>query len=359
MKRETIKKVSATELVVNKSVNFRVDYDVPSMMEEIMQQGRILEPIHARKDDKVVLKGNRRIAAAQELLKREDLSPELRKALESVDVFYYTDLTERELTELVLDHGSQKPLSRVETVMAVWRLQRQMYSERDIITLLYQQLARYTGNTKKAYEAQHLPAGQGREEFLQKWLHGTVGNFLMAAGQMGELVREQLILTETKLDRALTEDETKRVKFDVKRDRVNALSSAKKKDKEGKGWSPEAGGETFNALIEKFIDEDKNGKAPASRKITSEQMEQTADAMHSGMRLAFLQCAGKLPEAEKSKLDTLDTEYHRRDKVLEAITVDVDRVENEGVKALLRAILHGTPAEVTESMKPFLAASAS
>lgn len=357
MKRESLKKVSANELTVNRSVNYRDDYDIPAMREEIRQQGRILEPVHVRKDDKVVLKGNRRIAAAQEELADPTCPAELRKALEAIDVFYYSDLTERETTELVLDHGSQKPLSRVETVKAVWRLVRQMYSERDIITLMYQQLARYTGNTKKAYEAQHLPVGQGREEFLAKWLHGTVGNFLMAVGQMGEFVKEQFILTETKLDRALTKDETEKVKFDVKRDRVTQLTGAKKKDKEGAGWNPEAGGELFNALIEKFIDEDKNGKPSTNRKVTAEQMEQTADSMHSGMRLAFLQCAGKLPESEKSKLDTLDTEYHRRDKIMDALTVDVDRVNNEEVKSLIRAILHGTNVDVTNALKAFVPAS--
>ena len=54
MKRESLKKVSANELTVNRSVNYRDDYDIPAMREEIRQQGRILEPVHVRKDDKVV-----------------------------------------------------------------------------------------------------------------------------------------------------------------------------------------------------------------------------------------------------------------------------------------------------------------
>ncbi len=359
MKRESLKKAPVTSFTVNKSVNFRDDYDVPSMMDEILQKGRILEPVWVRKEDGVVLKGNRRVAAGQELLKNPLLAPEIRKALENVDVFYISDMTEREVTEAVLDHGSQKPLSRVETVKAVWRLQRQMYSERDIITMMYQLLARFTGNTRKAYEAQQITSGELRDKFLQKWLHGTVGNYIMAAGQMGEFIKNQFILTETAADRALTDDEKTQLKLKTSRDRINDLSSAKKEDKEkGAGWTPENGGVKFNAKIEEFVTEDKNGKTPANKnRPTAEQIEQTADSMQSGMRIAFLQCAGKLPEGEKSKLDALDTEYHRRDQIFAALRVDVERVESPEVKRLIDAILGGTNVDVSGALLPFVGAA--
>jgi hypothetical protein len=327
-KRHNLKKVAAETLVVDKTVNFREDYDVPSMIEEIRHAGRVLEPIHARMDDNVVLKGNRRVSAVQSLLADPKLPTDLRQAIEKLDVIYYEGLDAKELTEIVLDHGSQKPLSRVETVMACWRLQKQMYSEDEVITLLYHMLARYTGNTQKAYEAGNIPEGPARKEFLKKWLHGTVGNYILAAGTMGETVREQFILTERSQDRALTEDEKKLVKFTTSRDRINKLASAKKKDKEGpKGWNPADGGEEFNAKIAEFIREDSGVEPPKDRKPTSGDMVKTAESMKSALSKAYLHCAGTLPKEQRVDIDALDTELFRLDEIKKATAGIVDRIE--------------------------------
>lgn len=354
MKRHNMKKLSALALKVDRKVNFRDDYDVPSMMEEIRQAGRILEPVHIRLEDSVVLKGNRRIEAAHQLLADPACPADLKKALESVDVIAYSELSEKELTELVLDHGSQKPLSRAEITKAVWRLQRQMYSERDIITLMYNQLARYTGNTKKAYEASQLPAGDPREKFLSTWLHGTVGNYLLAAGQMGEMVREQFLLNETRQDRELTEDETKLRKFETSRKRIGELASAKKKDKESTGWSPDKGGVAFNAKIEEFIKEDSSPKQPRGRGFSSEQMEATADSCQSDARLIYLKCAGKLPDGESPKLEAFDTECYRRDKVAAVLTANLERIASPEVKALIATILFRNEKDTEAALQPFL-----
>lgn len=359
MKRQSLKKVNAANLIVihgTAAINFREDYDVPAMVQDILAAGRILEPIHAREGDMVVLKGNRRTEAAQVLLKDPATPAEIRKALENTEVFFYSDLTEAEQTELVLDQGGQKPLSRVETVKAVWRLQKMMYSEKDIIRLLYQQLALHTGNTRKAYEAQQLPIGKDRDAYLQTWLHGTVGNIIMTVGRMGDKVREQYILTETAKDRALTDDEKTKLLFRLDNARVKMLVSAQKADKEAKGWTPEKGGREFNAAIAKFTKEDKDGGKPKTpRAYSSEQMEQAGDAMQApGMRLAFLQCAGKITDSDKNALSALDTEYHRRDKTFAILTANVDRVEGEKVKALIVSILVGTPDNVAEALKEFV-----
>lgn len=349
MKKATkIVKVPATDLVVNRSVNFREDYDVPSMIEEIRHAGQVLEPLHVRKEDNTVLKGNRRTSAVQALLKDPKLPSDLRDAIEKLDVIFYEGLTDAETTEIVLDHGSQKPLSRVECVLACWRLQKQMYSETDVITLLYHTLARFTGNTQKMYEAGNIPEGPARTEFLKKWLHGTVGNYILAAGQMGEIVRDQFILTERSQDRKLTDDEKKLVKFSTSRDRINKLASAKKKDKEGAGWSNTDGGVEFNAKIAEFIAED-NGSTPTpARKPTAGDMEKTADSMKSTLAKAYLHCAGKLPEGQRIEIDALDTELFRLEEIKKALRPVVDRVE-------VGATFSG--GEVRELMSLFLTAS--
>lgn len=359
MKRSTLKKYDLTKLVVRREVNYRDDYDVPSMKEEIVQAGRILEPLHIREDG-VVLKGNRRTMAAQELIADPKCPQDLLKNLSNVDVFVYSDLSQQEETELILDHGSQKPLTRVEIVKAVRRLQKQMYSERDIIILLYNQLARYTGNTRKAYEAQAIPAGEEREKFLKSWLHGTVGNFIMSAGQMGEFVWEQFILTDLAIDRALTEDEKKKVKFTTSRDRIGKLASAKKEDKEKASWTVADGGPKFNALIEEYIKEDSGVKPPRKNKVSAEDMEKVAESMQSGLGMAFLMCAGKLPEGDKAKLEALDCEIHRRDKVFANVQANVDRIKDETpftgaqVKAAFQKLIAGSPEDFETAFSTFV-----
>lgn len=359
MKKHKLTKVPASELVVDRKVNFREDYDVPSMIEDIRHAGAVLEPLHVRKEDNVVLKGNRRTSAVQALLADPKLPSDLRDAIEKLDVIYYEGLDEKELTEIVLDHGSQKPLSRVECVQACWRLQKQMYSETEIITLLYHTLARFTGNTQKMYEAGNIPEGPARTEFLKKWLHGTVGNYILAAGTMGELVREQFILTERAQDRKLTDDEKKLVKFTTSRDRINKLASAKKKDKEGAGWSNTDGGVEFNAKIAEFIAED-NGSAPTpARKPTSTDMEKTAESMKSELSKAYLHCAGKLPEGQRIDIDALDTELFRVSEIKKALRPIVDRVDvgatfsGGEVRELMNLFLTGSGVDFAKYIERF------
>lgn len=360
MKRHALKKVPTTDLVVRKDINFREDYDIPSMIEEIKHAGRILEPIHVKMEDNTVLKGNRRVAAAQQMLQDPKLPSDLKNALEKLEVLYYEGLDTKELTEIVLDHGSQKPLSRVETVNAAWRLQKQMYSETEIIVLLYNQLARFTGNTQKAYEASQLQEGPARTEFLKKWLHGTVGNYILAAGQMGPLVQEQFLLTERKQDRALTDDEKAKVQFETSRDRINKLASAKKKDRESKGWDPIQGGEEFNATIAKFIAEDAGTDTPRARKPTPSDMVKVADSLKSPLANAYRHCAGTLTDAEKGQIDALDTELFRQEAVKSAIRPVVDKIDLNAtfkggeLKEVLRIVLAGTGEEMTKYLERFV-----
>lgn len=361
VKRSALRSVDALKLVVDTRVNFReVDgYDVPSMIEEIKLAGKVVEPIHVREEDNVVLRGNRRVRAVQTMLADTNLNADLRKKIEKLEAFLYTGLDEKSTTELVLDHGSQKPLSRVEVIKACWRLSKLMYSEAEIIILLFQQLAKFTGNLRKAHEAAQLPAGEQREKFLKTWLHGTVGNFILPAARMGDLVREQYLLTETQKDRNLTDAEKARIQFNLDRKRVQDLVKAKKEDEEKDGWSADAGGAAFNEAIQRFIKEDKPSSGSGSgsgnkNRPSIEQVTQSADAMQSGMGLAMKMAVGKLSDADKGKIEQLDAEYHRRDKLFALLTAIEPKVVNAEVKALIVAILAGAPADVEKAAAPFL-----
>lgn len=363
MKRsKTIVKFNAADLKVNYDAvaggNFRQDLDIPSMIREIVQKGRIEEPVHvlSANDVLTLLRGNRRIGAAQEILKDPNCPPDLRKALENVEAFVYTDMDDREATEFILDQGGQKPLNRVEIILACWRLQKMMYSERDISAMLYHQLGRFTGNTSKGYQASQL-TGPAREEFLKKWLHGTLGNYILAVGQMGDFIRDQFLLTEMKSFRPLTDEEEKRHVLTVDRSRVGQLTKLKKADKDSaEGWSPDKGGASFNEAVQKWIKEDAGQAEPTTgkKKYTAEQMKQTADTMSSRLGLAFMKCAGELSDADNGKLVAADVEYARLDKVVAILRGALPKVNEPNVAKLIDTILSGQPADVESALVPFV-----
>lgn len=364
MKRHPIRKADATTLVVDRKLNFREDYDVPSMIDEIKRAGCLLEPVHAIQETNQILKGNRRITAVQALLADPTLPKDLRKELEKVDVIFYQGLTPEEITELVLDHGSQKSLSRVEIVNACWRLQKQMYTEKDTIILMYHLLARYTGNPQKANEAATMSEGPARTKFLTDWLHGTVGNYILAAGRMGEFVREQFLLTDAAMDRKLTDEETKKLVCKMGRDRINQLASAIKKDKENGSWNQKDHGTEFDKKIAEFILKDAGGGTTENKspKPTVTQMENAAGAMKSSLSNIYLHCAGKLDKNKAVEIDELDIELDRLDALKQTLRESVDRVDLKSkfgggeVRELFNLFLKGTGADFTIYVKRFLKA---
>ena len=364
MKRHPIRKADATTLIVDRKLNFREDYDVPSMIDEIKRAGCLLEPVHAIQETNQILKGNRRITAVQALLADPTLPKDLRKELEKVDVIFYQGLTPEEITELVLDHGSQKSLSRVEIVNACWRLQKQMYTEKDTIILMYHLLARYTGNPQKANEAATMSEGPARTKFLTDWLHGTVGNYILAAGRMGEFVREQFLLTDAAMDRKLTDEETKKLVCKMGRDRINQLASAIKKDKENGSWNQKDHGTEFDKKIAEFILKDAGGgtSTTTATKPTVTQMENAAGAMKSSLSNIYLHCAGKLDKSKAVEIDELDIELDRLDALKQTLRESVDRVDLKSkfgggeVRELFNLFLKGTGADFTLYVKRFLKA---
>ena len=363
MKRSNLKKVKLADLKVNRGLNYRKNYDLPSMIEQITLAGKILEPVHIE-DNLEVLKGNRRIGAAQIIVADPKSPQDLVKALEQVDVFIYSELTDRERTEIMLDHGSQKGLGFEETVEAIWRLQQDGFSGRDIMVLTYQLLAKYTGEPAKAVEVERLEVGPARDEYLNKWLNGTLNNKILNAGRMGPRIKRQFILAEIAKDRALTDAEKKEVEFDVNVKRIGKLRTAINADKEAGTWDMvEMTGPLFEAEVNKFIEEDKKPKTRASS-FTKEQMKEMADVMQSeGVKCVFLKCAGQLPEAHKGKIAELDLRLVRQDKVDTLNRANVDRVAVEEtftghqVKALIQAFLTGPVAKYEQILSTFLSAA--
>lgn len=360
MKRTTLKKWKLADLKVNRTLNFRKNYDLPSMIEQIAQEGRILEPCHVE-DNGDVLKGNRRISAAQIIVADPKSPQELVDTLKQVDVFVYSELTDRERTELILDHGSQKSLGYEEIVEAIWRLQHEGFSGREIMVLMYQLLAKYTGKPQKAVEAERLEPGTARDEFLGDWLNGTLNNKILNAGRMGGRIKRQFILAEIAKDRALTDAEKKEVEFEINIKRIGKLRTAINADEEAGTWDMiEMTGPKFEAQIAEFKKEDKEPPARGAS-FSKEQMKETAATMQNpGVKAIFLKCAGLLPEADKGKIAELDVRLQRQDKIDAINRASVDRVAvdqsftGHQVKALVQQFLAGPVAKYEQVLSTFL-----
>lgn len=359
MAKQTRKTVSISSLVVDKAVNVRLaqNYDIPAMVAAILTEGRILDPIHVRQSDMVVLRGNRRTLAGQQLLADKECPQEVADNLKKVDVVLH-DVAPGSLDEMnvILDHGNTKTLSRTEVLLTVWRLDKQFMSESQIIVALYQSLAAYTGNQQKAIQAASMSNQRERGEFLRKWLHGTVGNYFLAANKMGEYVREQMRLTHLSEDRLLPEGV--KVEMRINRDRITALSAAKSKDDPkngGKGWSPETGGEAFNAKIEEFKAEDAGVPVEKKKRPTVRDLMERADIFKSpAIRTALQVAAG---ESEKANgLVDLDARLFDLHLKLEVLQKASNGIKDANVKALVEAMFKDGPAAGVElALRPFVA----
>lgn len=358
MAKQTKKIVSINTLVVDYKVNVRetVNYDIPAMKQSILDTGRITDPIHVRAD-MVVLRGNRRTLAGQELLNDPTTPQDVADTLKKVDIIVH-DFTPGSSEEIafILDHGNQKGLARTEVLNTVWRLDKQFMSEAQIITMLYQSLATYTGNPKKAQEAAAITNLKERTDYLRKWLHGTVGNYLLAASKMGDYVKEQMRLTHLSEDRLLTSEQ--KVECRMSRDRITQLSAAKTKDsieKGGKGWTPEAGGENFNTLLESFKAEDRGEEtAEKSKRPSAKDLRDRADLFKSpAIRSALLVAAGDVEHGKQ--LVDLDDRLARMSMVAESLSKMAGSIIDPNVKTLVLAIIGSGPAaDVEAALTPFV-----
>ncbi len=353
MAKTTTKNVNINSLKVDRGTNVREthDYDLPAMMQSILDIGKITDTIHVRLIDNVVLRGNRRTLAGQALLEDPTTPQEVAESLKKVAVMFH-DVTPGSTDELeiILDHGRQKGLSKTAILRTVWRMDKQFLSESQIIGLFYSALAVYTGNVKKANEASAIVNLKDRSEYLRKWLHGTVGNYILAANKMGEYIRSEMVKTHLSDDKALPAGEV--VELRCSRDRITQLSAAKTKDDPkngGQGWNVETGGTHFNALVEKLKAEDRGedtGEETAKRPSTKELRDRAEVFKTPAIRNTLLLAAGD-KEHGKSLVD-LDDQLHRLNMVTETLSKRLNDITDPNVKALIAAIIGTGPAGEVE-----------
>lgn len=350
-KNTTTKTLSINSLVVDFNTNVRLqqNYDIPAMKQAILDVGRILDAIHVRLSDNVVLRGNRRTLAGQELLADPSCPQEVAENLKKVNVICHDVVAgSPEELAIILDHGSQKKLCKTEVLLAVWRLDKGFQTEGQIMNQLYSALAEYTKSQDKAQEAAAITNLTERQSYLRTWLHGTVGNYLLASNKLGQYVRDQMLLTHLAEDKMLPEGTKVEVKMDRKT--IAALSAAKSADRDekegGEGWDPENGGVHFNALLEKLKAGQKTDEDKAKRP-TPAALKEKADAFKSvAIRHALLLAAGDT--AKGKDLVALDDQLDRLNMVMATLAKRVNEIEDQQIVDLIKAITGTGPAGEVE-----------
>ena len=242
--------------------------------------------------------------------------------LNKVQVMVYKDLTTEERLVLKHDQGSMKGLSKTGVARMVWELDKQFFRELDIIRIGFTQLAGFNGNTRKLAEMPKEPIA--REKFLRKWLHGTLGNWLLPANRMGPYVREQTILYLRSLDGLLKEGEV--VECKLPRTRIEELTAAKKEEEAV--WTSEKGSPKFNALLQKFRDEDKGviTKEKVERPSAKDLKERVDMFLDANTKDILRFASGE--KIDLQKLDERDKQSYRDSKAFECLAAIRHKLPN-------------------------------
>lgn len=140
------KMIPLAEVVVDRTRNVRealdANYDIEPLLNDIIFRGQ-QDPVTLEKIGDVYypIKGFRRATAMQEAAKRGlvfgESAPNAGKAVDHVLAIVYEGLSERERTELLLDHGQRRGLNAVELFNAFCRAFAAGYKEVEIVTLLF------------------------------------------------------------------------------------------------------------------------------------------------------------------------------------------------------------------------------
>jgi hypothetical protein len=371
----TMKFVSKTmdigKIVVDTDKNVRLDskrpvaglkfntYELGSMIDAIIQKKGICTAL-VLNYALSVLQGFRRALAGQEIQRNPDkyfggnteLRDEVLANLRSVPVLVYSkDLSEEEELDLINDHGDRKGIGAVEFILAVWHMLKQGRKEAQISLQLLYAAAEYTGNVQKIKELPEV-GSLARAEKIRSWLHGTIGNYIIAAYYMGDRVKDAMLRTAAIQDGlSKADDKDSAPLFYAKRTRINQLNSAITQDK-GKGlWDDVVKtGPAFEAKLAEFIKEDA-GEGPVKVADTRKSVEDVKGMINSVYLSKAFKTALKVTFEEVNEAPRVDEETARMETVFSLLETHLDEIANPLVKDVIVRVLHATPSDLETFLK--------
>lgn len=269
----------------------RDTYDLPSMRIQLVDGGGIQEPIWVSvrsNKDHIVIRGNRRTLAGQELLADGTISTELRAALtERTPMILLTGLTLEQERELVNDQ-TQKEFLRSEVVRNVFELRRNKWDFARIATMHWERLGKFTENSQKVREIRAIEDVGVQRAAIQKWLRGSLDNYLIWGYDLGTLVQKCILLSVMDADGLLGKND-ERPYFNSEKNsqkRIAALRAAKKADGTKFNGQILVEGSEFKKVMDQFHAEDygttTKPEVPAGPKMmTRKELEGIAESFQS------------------------------------------------------------------------------
>lgn len=357
MKEPTTIRLPLQEVKVDYSINGRDDphsvdssYNIPALKAQVMDAKRIITApgIEKMRDGTYrVLDGFRRMTVANMLFIDPETPNDVRDNLREMDFRVYEDLSDDERNQILFNHGTQSPLTRVETIKQIWR----SYAAGMSYNLIYQRLfsVLLSLSSKKEQEKlkgdlESLTTDKEKNARLTKFFKGKIGDYFLDGYLLGERVQKSIIETEAgRMPKGGKEMDGVQL-FKTSQPRIVALSAAKRRDtskdgkdgkgnqiekwdaeKDGKGWNPKDGGIRFNERIEAFIVEDKGGgNGDAEKVLTKDELTQRRDnALSKATKLAFTLAKGE-PLPEGSDLLAIDANANALEDIQAVILTNLE-----------------------------------
>lgn len=366
----TTETLNTLEVQVDYALNGREDpsspdssYNIGPLESQITSAGRIFTAIgvEAMPDGtRRVLDGFRRMTAARRLLANPNTSATLRKTLERMEFRVYHRLTDEARSYILFNHGSQSPLTRVETVKQAWRYSGKGLSPEQVYDTLYTVLLALSG--KKEQERLTMALEQigddekARKARLKKFFDGKIKDYFLDANNMTDQVRMSVIECESGRFKAGMEKDDVKL-FKTNQPRIVELSAAKRRDqakngkstkgdtykdwdglKDGLGWGPKKGGIRFDETIAKFLAEDKNGKSSKDGRMPKDQLEdRKSAALSEPIQLAFALAKGD-PLPAGADLLEMDRNYAALGMIQKIALANMDSLQGKDSYPVLLAI---------------------
>lgn len=238
-------------------------YEIQEMFNAITDPDieRILNRITISKranGDLVVLQGNRRTLAGQMAMADPKVSETCKANLRKTEALIYENLTPAEELELINDQD-QKKFLRSELVNQIWRMQAVGYGANKLAVMFANQLEQWSKNVKGYTEARAITDPKDRAAKMRSLVRNCLDNFIMTIPTLGDRMQKNFFLQTLREDGLLKETD-EQPEFLVIQSNMAEFVKKMEEDVAADKWNRQTGGPAFNAYLEEFIANQKNGK---------------------------------------------------------------------------------------------------
>lgn len=281
--------------------------ELEELLPKIIEGGGILEPILVSVREEMVnaktvrtmvpLRGNRRTYCGQKLAEDKSVSVELRDNLtKATPMILLHGLTRAQEEELINDQ-TQKQFLRSEIVRHVFDMRRQGRTFAQISNQLWEQMHMFSRRSKDLSEIREITDPRLKQEKIQKWLRGTLDNYLIWGYNLGSWMQKQILLSEMLLDGILpktAEQPHFKSTYNAQK-RIGDLKKAKEMD--GAKFSPLmlVEGTEFKKLADKFRKEDlgettgEGGGTGGKKMMSKDEIQSLKDSVQSRAQASVLE----------------------------------------------------------------------